>query len=90
MTTSFSSLPIIDVGALKTQSPSQGELENLSKQLYAVFSTTGFAYLKNLPLTFDHEEIFNLSKEFFALPVAEKMKLAKTSFRPKNENTYRG
>ncbi|KAF2733943.1 Clavaminate synthase-like protein [Polyplosphaeria fusca] len=89
MTTSFSSLPIIDVGALREQKlPS--EVDHLSRQLYDAFSTTGFAYLTNLPLGFDHEEIFGLSREFFALPLVEKMKLAKQSFHPKNQNTYRG
>jgi isopenicillin N synthase-like dioxygenase len=90
MTTSFSSLPIVDVGALKDAQLGAQPLEALSKQLYDVFATTGFAYLVNAPLSFDHEEIFSLAKEFFAIPTAQKMRLAKKSFRPGNENTYRG
>ncbi|KAF2269788.1 oxidoreductase [Lojkania enalia] len=90
MTTSFSCLPIVDVGALKEGPLSEGDTQSLSTELYSIFATTGFAYLVNLPLSFDHTEIFNVAKEFFELPLAQKMRLAKTSFRPGNINTYRG
>lgn len=90
MTTSFSSLPIVDVGALKEGQLDAQRLEALSKQLYDVFATTGFAYLVNAPLSFDHREIFGIAREFFAIPAAQKMKLAKKSFRPVHQNTYRG
>lgn len=62
----------------------------LAAQLYDVFSTTGFAYLVGLPLSFDHEAVFGLGRKFFALPAEEKMKLAKKSFNKENKNTYRG
>ena len=90
MATSFSQLPIVDVGALREPELSAEKIDGLSKQLYNVFSTTGFAYLTNVPLSFNHEEIFALAREFFALPVNEKMQLAKKSFHAGHENTYRG
>lgn len=91
MTTSFSSLPIVDVGPLGSPlGPTDAERAALSKRLHDVFATTGFAYLTNVPLSFYHEEVFNMSREFFALPHEEKMKLAKRSFRRDHKNTYRG
>ncbi|KAK5799940.1 hypothetical protein VI817_002152 [Penicillium citrinum] len=91
MTTSFSSLPIVDVGPLGNPAgASTEELTALSKRLYDVFATTGFAYLVNVPLSFSHEQVFGMSREFFALPEEEKMKLAKRSFRRNHHNTYRG
>lgn len=90
MTTSFSSLPIIDLSILSNPSPSPASLQHLSDQLYNVFSTTGFAYLTNLPLNFTHDDIFTLSRDFFRLRGAEKAKLAKKTFVPGNRNTYRG
>lgn len=91
MSTTFSSLPIIDLAPLKRPSgPTHTQLEDLSRQLYDVFATTGFAYLVNAPLSFRHADIFGLAREFFNLPEEEKMKLAKKSFRKENSNTYRG
>ncbi|KAJ5683473.1 Gibberellin 20-oxidase [Penicillium macrosclerotiorum] len=91
MTTTFSSLPVVDVGPLGAVSgATPEELVGLSKRLYEVFATTGFAYLTNVPLSYDHAEVFNMSREFFALPQEEKMKLAKKSFRREHKNTYRG
>jgi isopenicillin N synthase-like dioxygenase len=90
MATSFSSLPIVDVGALKAAQLTSANADTLSKQLFDVFATTGFAYLVNVPLSFDHDELFGLSREFFAIPLDQKMLLAKKSFRPSHQNTYRG
>lgn len=90
MTTSFATLPIVDLSALSTPSPSTQDLEALSKQLYDVFATTGFAYLTHAPLSFNHEDVFKLSADFFGLSDAEKAKLAKKTFVPSNRNTYRG
>ena len=90
MSTNFSSLPVVDVGALKDPNVPSEDIAQLSQKLYDVFATTGFAYLTNAPLSFDHEEIFGLSREFFAMPLDQKMKLAKKSFRPTHINTYRG
>lgn len=91
MATTFSSLPIVDLAPLKAPlGPTTGQLTALSKHLYDVFSTTGFAYLINVPLSFDHVDVFGLALEFFALPEEEKMKLAKKTFRKENKNTYRG
>lgn len=93
MSTTFSSLPIIDLSALNTANnvpvkPSHAT--KLSHQLYDVFSTTGFAYLINTPLTFSHQDIFNINKEFFGLSNEEKTRIAKKTFNPSNSNTYRG
>ncbi|KAJ4305738.1 hypothetical protein N0V90_001269 [Kalmusia sp. IMI 367209] len=90
MSTSFSSLPVVDVSALKVAGVPSKDTAKLSEELYDVFATTGFAYLVNLPLSFSHDELFDLSREFFALSPSEKMKLAKRSFRPGHPNTYRG
>ncbi|KAF1969068.1 oxidoreductase [Bimuria novae-zelandiae CBS 107.79] len=90
MSTKFSSLPVVDVGALKAAEVSSEVNAELSQNLYHVFATTGFAYLVNVPLSFDHDEIFDLSREFFTLPQDQKMRLAKKSFRPSHSNTYRG
>lgn len=90
MTTAFSSLPIVDVGHFGSPTVSLEDQAALSRRLYEVFSTTGFAYLTNVPLSFQHEDVFRISREFFAMPDAQKMKLAKRSFRKENKNTYRG
>ncbi|PWY66020.1 Clavaminate synthase-like protein [Aspergillus heteromorphus CBS 117.55] len=88
MATSFDALPIIDVSALRHHSPS--ELPELSQRLHDVFTTTGFAYLANPPLSFSHDEVFSMAREFFSLPPERKMALAKSSFRAENHNVYRG
>ena len=90
MTTSFSSLPIIDLTALSAQDSSSSDLKDLSTQLYDVFSTTGFAYLTNVPLFFSHEDVFDLAKNFFKIDSEAKARLAKQTFVPSNKNTYRG
>ncbi|KAJ6011539.1 Gibberellin 20-oxidase [Penicillium sp. IBT 35674x] len=89
MTTSFSSVPVVDVGHLASEASEQ-ELATLSKRLHDVFATTGFAYLTNAPLSYSHEQVLDMSRAFFALPEEEKMKLAKRSFRKDHKNTYRG
>ena len=90
MATTFSALPIIDLSPLSSPTSSQDELLNLSKDLYSVFATTGFAYLTNSPISFSHEDVLNLSADFFAMDSEEKMSLAKETFKPKNNNSYRG
>jgi isopenicillin N synthase-like dioxygenase len=90
MTTSYSSLLIVDLTDLSNPSASPACLTKLSKQLYDVFATTGFAYLVNTPLTFSHEDVFSLAKDFFSMDEAEKMALATKTSVPSNRNTYRG
>ncbi|KUJ16875.1 putative iron/ascorbate oxidoreductase [Mollisia scopiformis] len=93
MSTSFSSLPVVSLSALSSPSPDPGELTALSTRLDEAFSTTGFVYLKDLPLTFSHEDVFALCDEFFGangLSMEEKMTLAKKTFIKTNKNTYRG
>jgi isopenicillin N synthase-like dioxygenase len=93
MSTSFSSLPIVSLEALYSKSPSQEQLNVLSSRLDEVFSTTGFAYLTRVPLTYSHAEVFDICDSFFGpdgLSNEEKMKLAKKTFATSNNNTYRG
>ncbi|KAI9835018.1 MAG: hypothetical protein M1837_003973 [Sclerophora amabilis] len=90
MATTFSSLPIVDLAPLHSQCPTSDELCALSRQLYDVFATTGFAYLINAPLSYSHDDVFGLAKEVFRMEDAEKRKLAKRTFRKENSNTYRG
>lgn len=90
MTTSFTTLPIVDLKALTADCASDNELRALSFRLHEVFSTVGFAYLVNAPLSFDHEDVFSIAKDFFALPEEVKMGVAKKTFCKSNKNTYRG
>jgi isopenicillin N synthase-like dioxygenase len=55
-----------------------------------VFATIGFAYLVDVPLSFNHDEFFDLAREFFALPINEKIRLAKNYFRSTKLNAYTG
>lgn len=93
MTTNFTSLPVIDLAPLcggNEQPPSAEGLASIAAQICDVFETVGFAYLVNCPLSFSHEEVFGVAREFFDMPHEEKMSIAKRSFRPSNRNTYRG
>ncbi|OAX78983.1 hypothetical protein ACJ72_06705 [Emergomyces africanus] len=91
MATTFSSLPIVDLSPLKTPDElGVDKQRDLANQLYDIFATTGFAYLVNHPLSFDHQTLFDMNREFFTLPIDEKMKLAKRSFCKDHNNTYRG
>lgn len=90
MTTSFTSLPIVDLSPLTSDCPSEDELVALSSRLHEVFSTVGFAYLVNSPISFGHDEVFGMAKDFFDLPEKVKMGVAKKTFRSTNKNTYRG
>ena len=90
MTTSFTSLPIVDLAPLTSDSATEDQLRALSSRLDEVFSTVGFAYLINVPLSFGHEDVFDIAKSFFSLPEDVKMDVAKRTFRKSNKNTYRG
>lgn len=93
MTTSFSSLPIVDLSPLKRAGGTLLRSEDatkLSHQLYDVFATTGFAYLVNSPLSFSHEDVFSIGREFFGMPDSAKFEIAKKTFNPANANTYHG
>lgn len=93
MTTSFTTLPIVSLSALSEPQPDPTALSTLSSKLNEVFSTTGFAYLVDLPLTYTHDDVFDLCNSFFGskgLTVDEKMRLAKKTFVKSNANTYRG
>ena len=100
MSTKFTTLPILDISQLNPTTnlpPSADDLADLSKRLYDIFATTGFAYLVNVPLSFSHADVFRLAGQFFALPEHTKMRIAKRAFRGTKEgvvnintNTYRG
>jgi len=83
-------LPLIDLKPLCSPDPSSDVLAALSESLSTAFSTTGFAYLVNTPISFSHDEIFGLAKSFFSLPEKEKLSVAKRTFESENQNTYRG
>lgn len=90
MTTTFTELPVVDLAPLRSINPSEAELDALAGRLHDVFSTVGFAYLKNAPLSLNEDAVFDIAREFFAMSEADKMQLAKRSFRNDNHNTYRG
>lgn len=90
MATTFSSLPIVDLSALKHDNLGPEALADLSGRLHNVFATTGFAYLVNAPLSFSPDDVFSMAREFFSLPEESKMSVAKRSFNSENGNTYRG
>lgn len=93
MTTNFTSLPVIDLAplsAVKDGEFSAVDVASIGRRLCDVFETVGFAYLVNSPLSFSHDEVFGLAREFFDLSQEEKMGVAKRTFRPDNDNTYRG
>lgn len=93
MTTDFSTLPIVDLSPLSRPDVSQHALSNLSTELDKVFRSTGFAYLINPPLSFSHDDVFGLAREFFSLSEESKMKTAKRMFvgcDSSRQNTYRG
>ena len=73
MTTSFTSLPIVDLAPLTSDAATDEELKALSSRLHEVFTTVGFAYLINPPLSYTHDDVFGISKEFFSLPEEVKM-----------------
>ena len=90
MTTTFTSLPVVDLAPLASPCPSSEALKFLATRLCNVFETTGFAYLINAPLTFSHDEVFGMAKEFFSIPEKQKMATARRTFERQNKNTYRG
>lgn len=90
MTTLFTSLPIVDLAALSSDCATEDDLLQLSTRLHEVFATVGFAYLVNAPLSFGHDDVFGMAREFFRLPEEVKMSVAKKTFRKTNANTYRG
>lgn len=83
-------LPLIDLGPLCDSDSLPVTLAALAESLSTAFSTTGFAYLVNAPISFSHDEIFALAKDFFTLKEKEKLSVAKRTFNPDNDNTYRG
>ena len=57
---SFSSLPIIDL---------KDDQSTIVKSIFQACSTTGFFYLRNHPLLDAQQQMFQLAKQFFQLPL---------------------
>ncbi|KAL8935545.1 MAG: hypothetical protein Q9216_005370 [Gyalolechia sp. 2 TL-2023] len=83
-------LPVIDLSPLSLPDVDHASINKLATELGKAFESDGFAYLINVPLTFSHDHVFNLAKDFFQIPQAEKLRLAKKTFERNNKNTYRG
>lgn len=64
MTTSFTSLPIVDLGPLAADNASEQDLHRLSSLLHDAFATVGFAYLVNVPLSFLTRMSLELQRDF--------------------------
>jgi isopenicillin N synthase-like dioxygenase len=90
MSTAFESLPIIDLAPLQDPQVKPEALKELAATIRHTFETVGFAYLVNHNVNLNHKELFDNTREFFALPQEEKLRLAKKTFVPTNTNTYRG
>ena len=92
MATNFSSLPIIDLDTVKNWSGQEvtDEIIKLSSYIRQVFQTVGFGYIVNHGVSYSHDDILRMCKEFFSIDIEAKMALAKRSFVPTNGNTYRG
>ncbi|KAH8552675.1 2OG-Fe(II) oxygenase [Umbelopsis sp. PMI_123] len=90
MSTAFESLPIIDLAPLQDPQVKPEALKELAATIRNTFETVGFAYLVNHNVNLNHKELFDNTREFFALPQEEKLRLAKKTFVPTNTNTYRG
>ncbi|KAJ3194133.1 hypothetical protein HK101_003425, partial [Irineochytrium annulatum] len=104
MTTSFQTLPIIDLSPiLKHTRPSYDEDDDidldpsspavisLASTLTRVLETVGFAYLVGTSLDVDEQaRCLEAAKAFFKLGLEEKMALATRRFRRANGNSYRG
>lgn len=83
-------LPVIDLSSLSSRHKDDASTRALATQLGKAFEDEGFAYLVNIPLSFNHEQVFEVAKSFFQMPETEKLHLAKKNFRRNNGNTYRG
>jgi isopenicillin N synthase-like dioxygenase len=90
MSTDFTKLPIIDLSILGKTNATEEELKSLAKEVRKICETVGFAYLINYESSVKHSKIFEVVKRFFDLPISSKMKVAKKTFVPSNQNTYRG
>ena len=82
-------LPVIDLSPLTSTSDAR-LIDSLIQSLRQTFSTTGFAYLANPPLSLSEDGVFSLARTFFSLPQEVKDSIAKHSFKKENRNTYRG
>lgn len=75
------SLPVIDLAPLSNPHEDHASNEQLATQLGRAFEGEGFVSLINTPLTFTHEQVFGLARNFFQLSEAEKVHLPKKTFR---------
>ena len=67
---SFSSLPVVDL---------ESDADSIRRDLLFACSNTGFFYLSNHGLSSSYARMFALAKEFFHLPLDEKLKHSLTT-----------
>ncbi|WP_059019023.1 2-oxoglutarate and iron-dependent oxygenase domain-containing protein [Mycobacterium sp. M26] len=71
--TSFQSIPVIDISGLRSDDPAQRQ--RVADELGAAARDVGFFYISGTGIGEDlFERMLAATKEFFALPMAEKMK----------------
>ncbi|KAL8710828.1 MAG: hypothetical protein Q9220_004631 [cf. Caloplaca sp. 1 TL-2023] len=85
-----STLPVIDLATLSSSNGDKASNVALATQLGKALEHEGFAYLINVPLSLEYEDVFGLARRFFQLSETEKLRLAKKTFQKYNSNTYRG
>jgi isopenicillin N synthase-like dioxygenase len=64
--------------------------QNEVRLLVDACSKWGFVYLTNVPKAPMYDEMLAASRQFFRLPLKQKMALATRHFSPANKNRYRG
>lgn len=91
--TSFQSLPIVDIGGLRSGDPAA--LERIAAELGKVAHEVGFCYLTDTGIPEEvFERLLDAAKAFFALPLEEKMALyignstCHRGFVPRGEEGY--
>ncbi|MEU5214582.1 2-oxoglutarate and iron-dependent oxygenase domain-containing protein [Streptomyces sp. NPDC020807] len=72
----FQEVPVISIAALVTPDPEPEELRKTVEQIGQACRDVGFFYIKDHGVTAeDSAAMFRASREFFALPLEEKMKI---------------
>ncbi|WP_051385656.1 isopenicillin N synthase family dioxygenase [Actinokineospora inagensis] len=74
--TAFTEVPVIDIGALVSSDPDPAALAAVVDRIGAACRDVGFFYVANHGIdAADSARMFATAKEFFELPLAEKMKI---------------
>ncbi|CAG0884326.1 unnamed protein product [Darwinula stevensoni] len=77
-------LPVIDLGLVRA-----GRRSEVAGRLLAALEHSGFFYVTGIP-GYDSNALLRHTKWFFALPLEEKMKVAKRQFRRDSGCLYKG